>query len=92
MLRAGTRNAGPAIERKMREVENKLRDQNGNIAGPGGNGTGTVREAPEAYAPMTDRDRLLLNLATENATLKARLAELDERLSRMERGEQCMHE
>lgn len=87
MLRAGTRHLGPGLERKLREVEAGAREKYANMAGTSGaangNTAGTAREDTAGYG-MTDNDRLVLDLARENAGLKARLADLDARLKRLE--------
>ena len=78
MLKSGERVPGPKIERRIRDAEEENRLQSAAIMP-------AVREAPESYG-MTDTERLLLDLARENAGFKARLATLDERLRRLEGG------
>ena len=82
LLRAGARNIGPRLERKLREIEEQSARQDGNNAGIFRADAGTIREDAAGY--MTEDERLLVTLARENAALKVRLAEMDEKMKRIE--------
>ena len=71
-IKAGARVPGPKIERRIREAEKDIEIKKGGYLF-------AVREEQAQYA-MRDEQQLLLNLATENAAIKAHLAELDKEL------------
>ncbi|MDD5705098.1 MAG: hypothetical protein PHR35_04175 [Kiritimatiellae bacterium] len=80
LLRNGTRNIGPRLERQIRQLERDAQEQDGNNEGGGG---GLLRERSAVY-DTSDAARLLISLAAENATMKNRLDALERELKRMQ--------
>lgn len=85
MLRRGVRHAGPALERKLREIERDMREQN---EAQGGAMAANVAEASPTYGGATAVDLLLLNLVKENAGIRSQLEDLSARLKKIEGGKE----
>lgn len=86
MLRRGVRHAGPTLERKLRQIERDMREQN---EAQGGVTAAKVAEASPTYGGgATAVDLLLLNLVKENAGIRSQLEDLAARLKKIEGGKE----
>lgn len=79
-LKSGARTLGPKIERRLREAEKDIEQQNYAFTTTG---LPTVHEAHAPYDSQVTLRKLDV-LAAENLGLKERLAELDQRIRKLE--------